>query len=280
VQGSEQRVPAPADLSQDQVVGDEDVVEEHPARADGPHAQFGDLAGLHTGGVRGDQEQGLALGPLGRLLVRDGEEEQVVGDVCGGGPHLLPGDAPAAVHLPRLRAHTAEEVGAARRFGDRDREAQSALGQFRTAIIIYTSGTTAAPKGAMLSHEALCRFADTLANDRFRLTPDDRVWVPLPLFHIGGIAFSVMTIHARSVYVHSGFYRPDTALQQLQEERCTLALPCFETIWKPVLDRPDFAEYDLSALRTVLVTGVAERLRAMQEQLPHVVQVSTFGATE
>ncbi|GAA3976808.1 AMP-binding protein [Thermobifida alba] len=186
------------------------------------------------------------------------------------GSEERPGYLPEASFDAVARAASADEVTRrAQRVKTRD-----------TAIIIYTSGTTAAPKGAMLSHEALCRFADTLANDRFRLTPDDRVWVPLPLFHIGGIAFSVMTIHARSVYVHSGFYRPDTALQQLQEERCTLALPCFETIWKPVLDRPDFAEYDLSALRTVLVTGVAERLRAMQEQLPHVVQVSTFGATE
>ena len=55
------------------------------------------------------------------------------------------------------------------------------------AMLMYTSGTSARPKGCLLTHEALVRHAGNVARDRFLLTAEDRFWDPLPLFHIGGI---------------------------------------------------------------------------------------------
>src|SRR5690606_20487286 len=69
-----------------------------------------------------------------------------------------------------------------------------------TAVLMYTSGTTANPKGAMLSHEALVRKGHVVARTRYSLTPDDRVWTPLPLYHIGGIAFAVTCLVAGCTY--------------------------------------------------------------------------------
>lgn len=149
-----------------------------------------------------------------------------------------------------------------------------------TAVVMYTSGTTASPKGAMLSHEAFCRFADGAVNQRLHFTTEDRVWTALPLFHIGGIAFAIACIFAGCTYVHSGHFRPDAALNQLERERCTVALAAFETIWLAVLNQPDFAERDLSRIRTVMAVGVPERLRQMAERLPQAIQVSCFGQTE
>ncbi|ONM46420.1 class I adenylate-forming enzyme family protein [Nocardia donostiensis] len=149
-----------------------------------------------------------------------------------------------------------------------------------TAMVMYTSGTSASPKGAMISHEALIRFAVGVTRNRLFLTENDRVWTPLPLFHIGAVAFAIATIYAGCRYCHVGFYQPDTALNQLEEQRCTVALPGFETVWLPVLNRPDFARRDLSALRLVMAVGVPERLRDMAARLPHAVQVSCFGMTE
>jgi fatty-acyl-CoA synthase len=149
-----------------------------------------------------------------------------------------------------------------------------------TAIIMYTSGTTAAPKGAMISHEALTRVADGAAHVCFELTPADRVWCALPLFHIGGIAFAITCIHAGCTYCHVGFFQPEAALHHLVAEHCTVALAAFETIWLAVLNAAGFVTADLGALRLVMAVGVPERLRGMQERVPHAVQVSCFGQTE
>ncbi|WP_280275285.1 class I adenylate-forming enzyme family protein [Nocardia wallacei] len=149
-----------------------------------------------------------------------------------------------------------------------------------TAMVMYTSGTSASPKGAMISHEALVRFASAVTRTRLFLTEHDRVWTPLPLFHIGGVAFAIAALYAGCRYCHVGLYQPGKALDQLERQRCTIALPGFETIWLPVLNQPDFARRDLSALRLVMAVGVPERLRDMAIRVPHALQVSCFGMTE
>jgi fatty-acyl-CoA synthase len=148
------------------------------------------------------------------------------------------------------------------------------------AVVMYTSGTAAEPKGALLSHEALIRFADGTKETRFFLTPEDRIWTALPMFHIGGIAFSVATIYAGATLCHTGFFRPEVALDQIESMRCTIVLAAFETIWLPVVNLPDFNERDLSSVRIVMTVGVPERLRDMASRMPHAIQVSCFGMTE
>jgi fatty-acyl-CoA synthase len=149
-----------------------------------------------------------------------------------------------------------------------------------TAVIMYTSGTTAAPKGARLSHEALVRHGYNMARTRYRLTPEDRAWTPLPLYHIGGVAYSAMAFCGGCTFVHPGFFEPDVAMRQLEEEHITVAIPAFETIWLAVLNHPRFPDADLSALRIVFAVGVPERLREMQERVPWAPQITAFGSTE
>ncbi len=149
-----------------------------------------------------------------------------------------------------------------------------------TAVIMYTSGTTAAPKGAMLSHEAFCRQSAGAVHDRMQLTTADRIWTALPLFHIGGVAFLVAAVYAGAAYLHTGHFSPDRAVAQLAGERCTVALPGFETIWLPVINSPAMADVDMSALRIVMCSGVPERLHGMQAKLPQAKIVTPFGQTE
>jgi len=148
------------------------------------------------------------------------------------------------------------------------------------AVVMYTSGTAAEPKGALLTHEALIRFAAGTQATRFFLTPEDRIWTALPMFHIGGIAFSVASIYAGATLCHTGFFQPQVALDQIESMRCTIILAAFETIWLPVVNRPDFNDRDLSSVRVVMTVGVPERLRDMAGRLPHAIQVSCFGMTE
>jgi fatty-acyl-CoA synthase len=148
------------------------------------------------------------------------------------------------------------------------------------AMLMYTSGTTAKPKGALLSHEALVRHGTNVARSRFSLTAEDRYWDPLPLFHIGGIVPMLSCFSVNATYVHSGHFVADVALRQLAEERCTVAYPAFETLWLQVLNHPRFAEYDLSRLRLIQNIASPERLIYLQGRLPGAVEVSSYGATE
>lgn len=149
-----------------------------------------------------------------------------------------------------------------------------------TAIIMYTSGTEADPKGCLLSHEALVRTALNVARTRFELRADDRMWNPLPLFHCGGIVLFMTCFTAGTSFIHVGFFDPGVAVDQLVRERCTVAHPAFETIWLAVLNHPSFDAARLTGIRLVLMVGVPERMRRMQERLPDATPFSSFGATE
>jgi fatty-acyl-CoA synthase len=147
------------------------------------------------------------------------------------------------------------------------------------STLLYTSGTTANPKGAILTHSCLVAEGRNIQG-RLNLGPGDRFWTPLPLFHSGGICTSMGAFAAGATLVHVGDFKPDVAVDQLERERATHAFPAFESIWLGVLIHPRFADADLGALRVVINIGVPERLRAMQERLPTATQVSCFGGTE
>ena len=148
-----------------------------------------------------------------------------------------------------------------------------------TSIIMYTSGTTAMPKGAMLSHESFSRYAASI-QERMRLHEDDIFWAALPMFHIGGGAFVIASLFVGSTFIHTGNYNPDVALQQIRDERPTVALPAFETIWVPIVNHPTREEDDFDSIRLVMVVGVPERLRQFQKETPHAPILNCFGQTE
>ncbi|MBM3678614.1 MAG: AMP-binding protein [Actinobacteria bacterium] len=146
-------------------------------------------------------------------------------------------------------------------------------------LMLYTSGTTANPKGCVHRHSAIVA-EGRFAAERLRLTEADRFWTPLPFFHCGSIAIFSAGLAAPCVSIQQPFFDPTEALDLLEHERCTVAFPAFETIWMPVLNHPRFPSADLSALRTIINAGVPNSLVQMQERMPHVPQVSCFGSTE
>jgi fatty-acyl-CoA synthase len=148
------------------------------------------------------------------------------------------------------------------------------------ALLMYTSGTSAMPKGCMISHDAFTRQGWSIGYHRYFLQPGHAFWCPLPLFHNGGLATLMACLSTGATYVHAGHFDPDVALRQLEQHRCTHAIPAFETIWLRVLDHPRFYDADLSSLQIVLNAGTAARLRQLQERLPGVIQLANYGATE
>jgi fatty-acyl-CoA synthase len=147
------------------------------------------------------------------------------------------------------------------------------------ALILYTSGTTANPKGCVHSHATLLGVGYNTAHG-LELTSADRYWTALAMFHVGGWQVLLANLSAGSCFSHVGFFEPGQTLHQIARERCTVVMPAFELIWMAVLEHPDFAGADLSAVRTVMNVGVPERLERMQAMVPHATQVSMFGSTE
>ncbi len=136
------------------------------------------------------------------------------------------------------------------------------------AMLMYTSGTTAKPKGCLLTHEALVRHGANVQRSKFLMSSDDRFWDPLPMFHIGGVTPLLGCLGLRAAFVHAGHFDPLVSLHQLQDERCTVAYPAFDLIWLAILDHPRYAEFDLSRLRLVQSITTPERMRDLQRRMP------------
>ena len=151
-----------------------------------------------------------------------------------------------------------------------------------TALILYTSGTTANPKGCMISHEAIVRNSVALA-DRYQLTGEDSFWSPLPMFHIAAILPMTAIIAKGGTYVTTGYFRAGEALQMMEREKVTATYPCFWTIMSDLVDHPDFEKTDLSRIKLMnanFAVQPPEIGKKMKKALPNAIFVGTFGMTE
>jgi acyl-CoA synthetase (AMP-forming)/AMP-acid ligase II len=150
-------------------------------------------------------------------------------------------------------------------------------------MMLYTSGTTANPKGCLISHEAMVRNSVALGRHRYQLRHGDRFWSPLPLFHIAAILPMIAIFDVGGTYLTMGYFEAGAALAMLEKERATATYPCFVTIMSDLIEHPAFRRTDLSRIRlmnsnfAVQPPGIRE---AMLAAMPQAIQVGTFGMTE
>ena len=160
------------------------------------------------------------------------------------------------------------------------RRLQTRLGS--TCLILYTSGTTANPKGCMISHEAMVRNSMALA-DRYALTADDSFWSPLPMFHIAAILPLAASAARGSTYVTTPHFKAGEALKMLESENVTCTYPCFWTIMGDLVNHEDFQTADLSKIRLMNANFAVQPAvvgETMEKAMPDTVYVGTFGMTE
>jgi acyl-CoA synthetase (AMP-forming)/AMP-acid ligase II len=151
-----------------------------------------------------------------------------------------------------------------------------------TSDILFTSGTTGAPKGAMLTHEASIR-AYWSWSDVIGLRETDRYLVINPFFHAFGLKAGILAslLRGAAVFPHAVFDVP-AVMRRVQDEQITM-LPGPPAIFQTMLNHPDLASFDLSSLR-LAVTGAAsipvELIVRMRKDLPFETVVTGYGLTE
>lgn len=148
-----------------------------------------------------------------------------------------------------------------------------------TGLILYTSGTTSLPRGAILAHESLVRIWTEIGRI-YRLTTSDRVWMPCPLFHLAGIGPTMMCAGAGAAILTDTFFSPDRALRLLERERASVLYSAYPPITQGILAHPDFDAARLPSARAMLNVAPPDTLRQMQSALPQVTQLSLYGLTE
>ncbi|MFI9507423.1 fatty-acid--CoA ligase FadD5 [Nocardia sp. NPDC052566] len=150
------------------------------------------------------------------------------------------------------------------------------------ALIMYTSGTTGSPKGAVLSHANLNGQAFTSIR-AIDITPDSVVFCTSPLFHIAGLGgLTAYFLLGGKIVLHPlGAFDATEFLDAVEREQATVAF-CVPAQWQLICDEPTVKQRKL-ALKS-LSWGAAPAsdsvLRAMADCFPDAANVAVFGQTE
>jgi fatty-acyl-CoA synthase len=149
--------------------------------------------------------------------------------------------------------------------------------------IQYTSGTTGFPKGATLSHRNILNngfFTTELIN----FTADDRLCIPVPFYHCFGMVMGNLgcTSHGATMVIPAPGFDPSITLRAIQDERCT-GVYGVPTMFIAMQNAADFADYDLTSLRTGVMAGSVCPVEVMKRCIEdmHMAEVSiAYGMTE
>jgi len=146
--------------------------------------------------------------------------------------------------------------------------------------LLYTSGTTGKPKGVMIpARQLYWNGYNTAIN--WDLRADDISPIYTPLYHAGGIAaFTIPIFCAGGTMILHKSFNPSEVWRVIQSERCTVVLGV-PTIWKMLLDAPEFGTADLSHIRWFISGGAplpAYIIDAYQKR--GIVMKQGFGMTE
>jgi fatty-acyl-CoA synthase len=146
----------------------------------------------------------------------------------------------------------------------------------------YTSGTTGFPKGVMLTHRNILNNGYYIG-EKQKFTGEDRLCLPVPLFHCFGIVLGVLAILTHGgTLVMLEIFDPLLALAAVQKEKCT-ALYGVPTMFIAEFSHPMFELFDLSSLRTGIMAGSPCPIEAMKKVISdmHMKDITiAYGLTE
>ena len=159
---------------------------------------------------------------------------------------------------------------------------RSAVGEDDPFCILYTSGTTGRPKGAVLTHLGLITICIG-SQQHLQLQDGESMILAVPASHVTGIGLILMLsirVAGKVVIQHAFKARPFLELAQAERMSYVIMVPA---MYKLCLMEPDFADYDLSNWRVGAFGGapMAESsIETLAVQLPQLTLVNIYGSTE
>ncbi|MGB8261193.1 MAG: AMP-binding protein [Terracidiphilus sp.] len=151
------------------------------------------------------------------------------------------------------------------------------------ANIQYTSGTTGMPKGVMLTHHNVVNNGQFLAQG-FHYTELDKIVVPVPLFHCFGCVIGTMSAvnSGAAIVLPNWTFDPRATLKAVHDEQAT-SVYGVPAMYVAEFALPDFASFDLTSLRTGMMSGAPCPIELMKRVLNemHIGElVIAYGQTE
>lgn len=161
-------------------------------------------------------------------------------------------------------------------------EVQKSLDVHDVINMQYTSGTTGFPKGVMLTHYNIVNNGKSIG-DCMALTEEDKLCIPVPLFHCFGCVLGVTAcITHGSAMVLVEYYQPLAVMEAVSNEKCT-ALHGVPTMFIAILQHPEFKNYSFSNLRTGIMAGSPCPIKVMREVVDkmNMTEITiAYGLTE
>ncbi len=160
-------------------------------------------------------------------------------------------------------------------------ERQASITPHDAALILYTSGTTGFPKGAILTHHNLLNQAMFVAKSA-DIGQNGRGCVLVPFFHVFGcVGYTLASLYAGATIHPLLAFDPLKAMQVISSERCTMTggVP---TMLLAMLQHPDFVKYDLTSLNFISCAGAPVPVSLMEQVKERIGAdiVIAFGQTE
>ena len=172
-------------------------------------------------------------------------------------------------------------IRGATRPGDEELSVATEVSADDPAVVLWTSGTTADPKGVVHTHQSLRVEADTIAAAH-EMRPGESLLLPMPVTHIAGLTYGVLLpVTSSLTTVLMDTWQPDRALELIERERIAVMIstPVF---MRTMIDDPSFATTDTSSVRLFSLGGAGvapEMVREGAERFDCWCK-RTYGSTE
>ena len=148
-------------------------------------------------------------------------------------------------------------------------------------MIMYTSGTTGRPKGAILSHKNLVANTQNITSVS-TLTGESRQIIVAPLFHIAAIGTSLGSFLVKGTVFVQRQFDPVTILETMQKEKITQIF-LVPAMWRAILSVPNIGSYDLSSMESCALgadKAPASLKEAILKTFTNAKLAESFGQTE